>query len=61
MEFVDNRATKKELLEKFDKNLVEFVLKRVYQNQFKRKMPIIAKLKSRTVGHDFLYERDIRL
>jgi NAD+ synthase len=61
VEFVDNRATKDELLEKFDKNLVEFVLRKVYQNQFKRKMPIIAKLKSRTIGHDFLYERDIRL
>jgi NAD+ synthase len=60
-DFVDNRATKEELLEKYDKNLVEFILKRVYQNQFKRKGPIIAKLKSRTIGHDFLYERDIRL
>ena len=60
-DFVDNRATKEELLSKYDKNLVEFVLKKVYQNQFKRKPPIIAKLKSRTIGHDFLYERDIRL
>jgi len=60
-DFVDNRATKNELLKKYDKNLVEFVLKKVYQNQFKRKSPIIAKLKSRTIGHDFLYERDIRL
>lgn len=60
-DFVDNRATKKELLQKYDKDLVEFVLKKVYQNQFKRKLPIIAKLKSRTIGHDFLYERDIRL
>jgi NAD+ synthase len=60
-DFVDNRATKKELLKKYDKDLVEFVLKKIYQNQFKRKPPIIAKLKSRTIGHDFLYERDIRL
>ena len=60
-DFVDNRATKNELINKYDENLVEFVLKRVYQNQFKRKPPIIAKLKSRTIGHDFLYERDIRL
>lgn len=60
-DFVDNRATKEELLSKYDKNLVEFVLKKVYQNQFKRKPPIIAKLKSRTIGHDFLYERDIKL
>ncbi len=61
VDFVDNRATKEELLKKYEKNLVEFVLKKIYQNQFKRKPPVIAKLKSRTVGHDFLYERDIRL
>jgi len=60
-DFVDNRATKEELLKKYDRDLVEFVIKKVYQNQFKRKPPIIAKLKSRTVGHDFLYERDVRL
>ena len=60
-DFVDNRAVKNELLKKYDKDLVEFVLKKVHQNQFKRKMPIIAKLKSRTIGHDFLYERDVKL
>jgi len=60
-DFVDNRATKEELLKKYNSDLVEFVLKKIYQNQFKRKLPIIAKLKSRTIGHDFLYERDIRL
>jgi len=59
--FVDERWTKTELLKKFDKNLVEMILKRVYQNQFKRKMPLIAKLKCRTITHDFLYERDIKL
>jgi NAD+ synthase len=59
--FVDERATKAELLRMFDKELVEFVVQKVYQNQFKRKMPIIAKLKSRTITHDFLYERDIYL
>jgi len=60
-DFVDNRATKEELLKKYDKNLVEFVINKIYANQFKRKLPIIAKLKARTIGHDFLYERDIRL
>jgi NAD+ synthase len=59
--FVDERWTKQELLEIYNKNLVEMVLKRVYQNQFKRKMPLIAKLKSRTITHDFLYERDVKL
>jgi len=38
-DFVDNRATKEELLKKYDKNLVEFVINKIYFNQFKRKMP----------------------
>jgi len=59
--FVDERWTKQELLENYDKNLVEMLLKRVYLNQFKRKMPLIAKLKPRTITHDFLYERDVKL
>jgi len=59
--FVDERATKGELFRNFDNKLVEFVLNRIYRNQFKRKLPIIAKLKARTITHDFLYERDINL
>ena len=59
--YVDQRWTKEELLNKYDKNLVEMIIKRIYQNQFKRKMPLIAKLKNRTITHDFLYERDIKL
>ena len=59
--FVDERWTKNELLNNFDSNLVNILLKRIYQNQFKRKMPLIAKLKNRTITHDFLYERDITL
>jgi len=59
--FVDERYTKQELLEKYDNNLVEMIVKRVYQNQFKRKLPLIAKIKTRTITHDFLYERDINL
>ena len=58
--YVDQRWTKEELLAKYDKNLVEMIIKRIYQNQFKRKMPLIAKLKNRTITHDFLYERDIQ-
>ncbi len=59
--FVDERWTKEELLEVYDTNLVNMIIKRIYQNQFKRKMPVIAKLKSRTITHDFLYERDVKL
>lgn len=60
--FVDERLSKKELLEKgFDSELIELITTKIYQNQFKRKLPIIAKLGNRTIGHDFLYPRDIKL
>jgi NAD+ synthase len=59
--FVDERLSKDELLEKnFDAELVELITTKIYQNQFKRKLPIIAKLGNRTIGHDFLYPRDIK-
>lgn len=60
--FVDERLSKEELLEKgIEQNLVELITKRIYQNQFKRKLPVIAKLSHRTIGHDFLYARDIKM
>jgi len=37
------------------------IIKRIFRNHFKRKMPVIAKLTSRTVNHDFNYARDITL
>ncbi len=42
----------------FEREFVDQVLTRVRQNQFKRMLPIIAKLSNRTVGYDFLYLRD---
>ena len=61
-EFVEYRKDKDELKEMgFDQNLIDMVVKKVYQNQFKRKTPVIAKLKSRTINHDFLYPRDTQL
>lgn len=60
--YVDERATKEELFsEGFDTTLVNMCIKRIYQNQFKRKPTIIAKLTSRSINHDFLYPRDINL
>jgi len=41
--------------------MVDMAIKKIYQNQFKRRPPLIAKLTSRTIGHDFLYPRDIKL
>jgi len=42
----------------FDKAFVEDVHERIRRSQFKRVMPPIAKISSRTVGYDFLYSRD---
>ena len=42
----------------FERPLVERVTTRVRQNQFKRMLPVVAKLSNRTVGYDFLYGRD---
>jgi len=60
--YVEDRASKEELLDEgFEKDLVEMVIKKIYQNQFKRRMPLIAKLTSRSINHDFNYPRDIGL
>jgi NAD+ synthase len=60
--YVDDRLSKEEMLNAgFDEKLCELIIKRIYQNQFKRKLPIIAKLGYRTIGHDFLYPRDIKM
>ena len=61
-EYVENRLSRQELLEKgFEKEMIDMALQKIYRNQFKRRPPLIAKLTSRTIGHDFLYPRDIKL
>ena len=61
-EYVENRLSRDEMIENgFEDELVDLIIGKIYQNQFKRKPPIIAKLTSRTIGHDFLYPRDIKL
>ena len=60
--YVDERSSEKELLaEGFEEDLVKMIIKKIYQNQFKRRLPLIAKLTSRTINHDFNYPRDIGL
>ncbi len=44
-----------------DKQMLDMIISKIYKNQFKRKMPIVAKLTSRTINHDFNYPRDIGL
>lgn len=56
---VDQRMSVQHVAERgFATTLVQQILRRVQLNQYKRRMPIIAKLSSRTIGIDFRYPRD---
>ncbi|HEV1997843.1 MAG TPA: NAD+ synthase [Candidatus Dormibacteraeota bacterium] len=56
---VDRRMSRAELLEKgHDAAFVDSVLRRVRLNQYKRRLPVIAKLSMRTIDRDFRYPRD---
>jgi len=56
---VDQRYRPEECVEAgFAEDFVRKVVERVRRNHFKRILPPIAKLSSRTVGYDFLYLRD---
>ncbi len=58
--YVELRWSREELIEHGEKpELIDLIISKIYQNQFKRKMPLIAKLTSRTLNHDFNYPRDI--
>lgn len=60
--YVEDRLSRDELLQRgFEEKLVDMIISKIYKNQFKRKMPVIAKLTSRTLNHDFNYPRDITL
>ena len=56
---VDRRCGRDELLaEGFEADFVEAVAKRLQRSQFKRRLPIIAKVSKRTIDRDFRYARD---
>jgi len=56
---VDQRYSPEECVEAgFEAAFVEGVLRRIRRNHFKRIMPPVAKITSRTFGYDFLYLRD---
>ncbi len=56
---VDKRYTPEECIDAgFEKDFVQTVVERVRRNHFKRVLPPIAKISSRTIGYDFLYLRD---
>jgi NAD+ synthase len=58
-EIVDKRQSAEEAIALgFNKKMVERVTSLVKKSEFKRKLPPIAKLSDRTVGHDFLFPYD---
>lgn len=60
--YVDKRMNEQEMQESgFSIKIINLIKNKIYKNQFKRKLPIILKISHRTIGHDFLYPRDIKL
>jgi NAD+ synthase len=58
-ELIDERRSAKEVMASgFKREAVEKIEALVVSSEFKRKMPPIAKISARTVGHDFLYSYD---
>jgi NAD+ synthase len=56
---VDHRYSLEELSRLgFDEAFIKEILRRVRDNQYKRRLPVIAKLSSRTIDRDFRYPRD---
>lgn len=60
--YVEDRVSKEDIVKQgYSKDMLDMIVSRIFRNQFKRKMPVIAKLTSRTINHDFNYPRDITL
>lgn len=56
---VDCRMKAETLISRgFDRTFVEHVAKLLRQSQYKRRMPVVAKLGNRTIDRDFRYPRD---
>lgn len=56
---VDLRMKREHLIAAgYSGELCDAIAKRIVRNQYKRRMPVIAKLSQRTINHDFRYLRD---
>jgi NAD+ synthase len=56
---VDERRRVEDVIaEGFDARVVQRIVETMARNQFKRVTPLVAKVSMRTVGVDFLYDRD---
>ena len=60
--YVEERLSREEILSRgIEEKMLDMIIAKIFRNHFKRKMPVIAKLTSRTLNHDFNYPRDITL
>jgi NAD+ synthase len=58
-EMIDERHSEEELVTLgFEETLIKKVRGMIQRNQFKRRLPVIAKVSYRTVNVDFRYVRD---
>lgn len=56
---IDERRTPSELIDLgFDKKFIALIQKKVQSSQYKRRLPVIAKLSQRTIDREFRYGRD---
>ena len=56
---MEERKSKDDLIrEGFDQLILEKIIKKIKLSQYKRKLPIIAKISSRTIDQEFRYPRD---
>jgi NAD+ synthase len=56
---VDQRCTKPELMTLgFAETFIDRVALQIMTSQFKRRLPVIAKVSQRTIDRDFRYSRD---
>lgn len=61
VQLVDRRQPVQRVIARgLDRALVEKLAKMVQRSQFKRRMPVIAKVSERTIDRDFRYSRDWR-
>jgi len=60
--YVEERLSREEIVQRgIDSKMLDMIIQKIFRIHFKRKMPVIAKLTSRTLNHDFNYPRDITL
>jgi hypothetical protein len=56
---VDQRYTRPELIAAaFPEHFIDDISARIMTSQFKRRLPVIAKVSQRTIDRDFRYSRD---